>query len=91
MLRERALQRMIAAQPLDSRDLGILGMREWNEARADRLAIEENRARATFSLAASFLRPGKLAVNTQRVEQTREWWRVDVDVASVYTETHATS
>lgn len=91
MLRECPLKRMVAAESFDRRHIDRFGVRERHEAGAHGLAIEEDRAGAALSLAASFLGPRQLAVKAQRVEKTRHWRRVHLDVAAVHAEMHAAS
>src|SRR5438034_3856114 len=61
-------------------------MRERDEARVHREAVDENRARAAFAFAAALFRPGQPAVLPQCVEQTLEWMRVEPRAFSVQRE-----
>ena len=61
------LERMSALQALDRLDLRAARLREGNQAGIDRLAVEQNRAGATLSLAAAFLRARQSAFLAQDV------------------------
>ena len=91
MLGERALQRMIATQPLDGGDLSRFGVSRWDETGAYGLTVEQHRARAALALTTPFLRSGKLALHSEYIEETSHRWRVHLDVPPVHTETHAAS
>jgi hypothetical protein len=91
MLGEGSLERMVSAQSFDRRDFRIDSLGDRNEAGAYRLAVEEHGARAAFSFATSFLRPWQVTLHAKHIEETSHRRRVDIHVAPVHTETHATS
>ena len=71
LIHEVLLQRMIAAESFDRDDFGAFDLRNGNEARADRLSVDEHRARAALAFAAAFLRSGEPDILAQHVEQPR--------------------
>ncbi len=73
------LKRMIVAESFDRQNFGAFDLREWNEARAHGLSVDENRARAAFSLATSFLGSGKKEVFAQHIEQASGRVYIEID------------
>ena len=58
-----------AADPLDRRDLGAVGLHGEHQARADGLAVEEHGARAAHTVLAAEVGAGELAVLPEEVGQ----------------------
>src|SRR5437762_5812525 len=86
---EGALQRMAAAEPLDRRHARALDVRHRHEARVHRRAVDEDGAGAALAFAAPFLRSRERAVFAQKIQQTPEWMRRDLDSSSVEDQRHA--
>src|SRR5262249_11797105 len=89
LVEDRLLERVRAAQALDRHDRGVLDLGDGDQARDDRLAVDQHGARAALAFAAALLRAGEPEVLAQHVEQALE--RVDVEHArlAVHDELHA--
>ena len=70
-------------KPLDGDDLAAVAVTYRNEARIDRHAVEQDRARTAFAFAAAFFCTREPERATQRVEQSSERRHVDVTLHAV--------
>jgi hypothetical protein len=59
----------VLGQPLYGHNLRPIGLDGKHEARADRLSVEENRARAANPVLTPDVRPRKLQVLSQKIDQ----------------------
>src|SRR5262249_39492218 len=88
---ERALQRVAAAEPFDRRDARALDVRERDQARVHRHAVDENGARTALAFSASFLRPRETAVLPEHAEKACRGMRMEAARRPVKREATATS
>ena len=79
---------MASAEPFDRRDARAVHVRGGHEARVDRHSVDEHRALAAFTLAASFLGSRERAVFAEHVEQTLQRVHVDPCPSAVQRQTH---
>lgn len=89
MFDKRLLERMASTQTFDCRDLGALDVRERDQTRVHRHAIDEDRARTALTLATSFLGSGQPAVLAQDIEQTLHRVRIDSHPLTVHRQVHS--
>src|SRR5262249_52356890 len=89
VLDKAALQRrqmLGIAESLDGGDHATAQLADRDEARARRISVEQNGARAAFALGATLLRADQAEWTTQHVEQTHERRRVDLPSGPVHGE-----
>ena len=68
--RLHGIEFLVVRNAFDRTNVGAIRLHGGNEAAIDDRAVQQYRARATFALAATFLRSGKLHFFPQNVEQT---------------------
>ena len=88
MFDKRLLEQMASTQTFDCRDLGALDVRERDQTRIYRHAIDEDRARAALTLTTSFLGSSQPAVLAQDIEQTLHRVRIDSHPLAVHRQVH---
>ena len=81
-------KRMAPFETLDRDHLAPAHLSERDQARVDRLAVQQDGARAALALAAAFLGARQAAVLAQDVEQALHRMRADVDRLAVHCESH---
>ena len=79
---------MPSAEPFDRRHPRAVNLGGGHQARIDRHAVDQHRARAALSLAAPFLGAGKPAVLAQHVEEALQGMNRDANAFAVKSEAH---
>ena len=88
MFDERMLQGMPSAEPLDRRHTRAINLGGGHQARIDRHAVDQHRARAALSLAAPFFGAGERAVLSQDIQQPLQGMNRDANAFAVKSEAH---